>query len=661
VPRLPESTRDAVKQAIDIVSLAGEYGLQLHRSGSKFKALCPFHDDHNPSLILDPDRQSYKCWACGAGGDVLSFVQAYERVEFPEALRMLAERAGIALTPESPAGAAHATADGPSRADLRAACDWAAREFAGALAQNDEARAYLERRRISPSSVERFGLGFAPDRRDWLSARARSAGFGLAALEAAGLVSRREEGSSLTFDRFRGRLMFPIRDLLGRTIGFGGRILPSVEEKILAESGRKVAKYLNSPETPLFQKRRNLYAADLARAAARQEGWVAVVEGYTDVIAAHQVGLENVVATLGTALGDEHVGILRRLADRVVLVFDGDEAGQKAADRSLEIFLGHEVDVRVLTLPERLDPCDFLLAEGDGPFRQMVDAALDPVDFALERAAERFDFDSIDDARRAADWVLGLLVQIKPKGGMVDLKVDKALDRLASRLRIPLADVKRHLRRLRQAAARKSSASTAPEPVAAPDVSSPERARPAPAVPVALDPTERELAAILLDDPAVIALLARRITPNLLREGPIRTLMAEAFEIYAEGELPSFDRLAPRLDETTRAVAAGLNSGLEAGPLPHNIRPAARETLLPDLLAALAERDRRERLRDVDAALREVDPTANPQEYQALWRERLRLANANPTPKKPPTPTPTPTTHATASPKRPEPRNRSAS
>src|SRR5262249_37512469 len=157
----------------------------------------------------------------------------------------------------------------------------------------------------------------------------------------------------------------PIRDGLRRTVGFGGRILPRVERS-LAEQGRHVAKYLNTPETALFQKRTLLYAADLARASARKAGWVAVVEGYTDVIASHQAGLENVVGTLGTALGGDHLGGLQRLADRVVLVFDGDEAGMSAADRSLELFLGHEVDLRVLTLPTGQDPCDFLLQRGAG-------------------------------------------------------------------------------------------------------------------------------------------------------------------------------------------------------------------------------------------------------------------------------------------------------
>ncbi len=204
--------------------------------------------------------------------------------------------------------------------------------------------------------------------RGWLLGLARKQGFGMEVLEQAGLVGRGEDATGPVRERFRGRLIFPIHDDRGRAVGFGGRILPEAQRAIEAQ-GRHVAKYLNTPETTLFHKRTLLYAADLARAASRQAGWVAVVEGYTDVIAAHQVGLANVVGTLGTALGQDHLRGLRRLSERVVLVFDGDEAGQSAADRSLELFLGNELDLRVLTLPADLDPCDFLLKQGADAFR----------------------------------------------------------------------------------------------------------------------------------------------------------------------------------------------------------------------------------------------------------------------------------------------------
>ncbi|MCA1684838.1 MAG: DNA primase, partial [Planctomycetia bacterium] len=339
MPRTSEATLAAIKHAVDIVALVGE-SLTVTRAGSKFKALCPFHDDHNPSMELNPDRQSYKCWSCGAGGDVFDFVMNHERIEFPEALRMLAERAGITL--DAPASAEAAPA-GISKTELLAVNAWAESAFAEALGRSEQAREYLASRGIVGESVSRFKLGYAPGERNWLPSRAKREGFPVDLLEKAGLVVRPADAPGQVRDRFRGRVIFPIHDPKGRAIGFGGRVLPEVE-RLLAASGKRTAKYLNSPETPLFKKRQVLYAGDLARAAAREAGWVAVVEGYTDVIAAHQVGLCNVVGTLGTALGDDHVVALRRLADRVVLIFDGDDAGQNAADRSLELFLAHEVD-----------------------------------------------------------------------------------------------------------------------------------------------------------------------------------------------------------------------------------------------------------------------------------------------------------------------------
>ena len=244
--------------------------------------------------------------------------------------------------------------------------------------------------------------------RGWLLGLARRQGFGMELLEQAGLVGRADgDGAGPRAVPGPADLPDPRRPRAdGRASAAGS--CPGSNES-MAEQGRHVAKYLNTPETTLFQKRTLLYGADLARAAARQAGWVAVVEGYTDVIAAHQVGLENVVGTLGTALGEDHIGGLRRLADRVVLVFDGDEAGQSAADRSLELFLGHEVDLRVLTLPAGLDPCDFLLQRGAAAFRELVERAPDPLAYLLDRAAARFDLDSVEGSRRAAEWVLGIL------------------------------------------------------------------------------------------------------------------------------------------------------------------------------------------------------------------------------------------------------------
>jgi DNA primase len=627
VPRQSESILAAIKGAVDIVALVGEY-LPLHRAGSKFKALCPFHDDHNPSLELNPERQSFRCWSCGAGGDVFDFVKGYERVDFPEALRMLAERAGIAL--ESPS--AGSSPRGPSKADLLAVNAWAEEIFAEALGQSSEARAYVETRGIAPESVARFRLGYAPDARDWLASRARRREFSTDLLEQAGLVSRPEDAPGMVRERFRGRLMLPIHDPRGRTLGFGGRILPATE-RALADSGRNAAKYLNSSETAIFQKRRVLYGADLARSAAREAGWVAVVEGYTDVIAAHQVGLANVVGTLGTALGDDHVLALRRLADRVVLIFDGDEAGQSAADRSLEIFLGHEVDVRVLTLPSNLDPCDYLLQEGAGAFRALVDRSVDPLTFAIRRAEARFDLDSLEDSRRASEWVLSILARapVTSRAGL-DVKVGKALDSLSQRLRVPIATLDRRLKQLRREASRPAARNHPAVPEVQAEGSDAAVGPLPTARPADLDPIDRELIQVVLNEPGMIRRVISRVAVSSIRDAPLRMILQGCYDLYSEGESPTFERVALRIDDPgVRSLAAGLLQSIEPSPLNRDTRPPAPwSERLAGVLLQLDQREREDRLREIEAALRETDEVTSPDEFRALRYERLRLLNQRP-------------------------------
>ncbi len=627
MPRYSEATLAAIKHAVDIVALVGEY-LPLHRSGSKFKALCPFHDDHNPSLELNPERQSFKCWSCGAGGDVFDFVKEYERVEFPEALRMLAERAGVALEIPS-AGPA---SKGPSKTELLAVNAWAARAFAEALARSPEALEYLESRGIDRSSSERFGLGYAPEARDWLATRARRQGFDAELLERAGLVSRSPKSPGLTRERFRGRLIFPIHDFRGRTLGFGGRILPEAEAALAAQ-GKKVAKYLNSPETVLFLKRRVLYAADLARPAARESGWVAVVEGYTDVIAAHQVGLTNVVGTLGTALGDDHVIALRRLADRVVLVFDGDEAGQSAADRSLELFLGHEVDVRVLTLPANLDPCDFLLKEGPGPSVTWWSGR--SILWASRSTGPRRGSTSTrsKDRGRLRNGCWRSLPEF-PRHAMPGSTSRWPRRSIASRSGSGC--------RWRRLTAGSSSCSVPPAvrpraigvmplgggrcPAGADRRADPSLGPRRHRSPVDPNPLERAESGRPPDP---------RVAVSSIRDAPLRTILQVCYDLYGEGQTPTFERVALRLDDPeVRSLAAGLLLPIEPAPLPESVRPAPLEDRLAGVLAKLVERDWQDRLRDLAEALEETDATAHPEAYQALQREQLRVQTQRPDTKK---------------------------
>lgn len=628
VPRPSDAVKAAIKNAVDIVKLVGDYGLSLHRAGARYKAACPWHDDRHPSLEVNPDRQTFKCWVCNIGGDVFEFVQRMDRVEFPEALRTLAERAGVAL--DDPGAARRA--EGPSRADLGAVLAWAEGLFAKALDESDPARSYVEGRGLTSETAARFRLGYAPDESGWLFEEARRKGYSKDLLEKAGLATSAEDSPGRAHARFRGRLIFPIHDERGRPVGFGGRILPEAE-RAASSRGFRVAKYVNSPETALFQKRRLLYAADLARGACREAGWVAVMEGYTDVMAAHQVGLQNVVATLGTAFGDEHVPLLRRLADRACLVYDGDEAGQSAAERALEIFLGNELDVRVLSLPSNLDPCDFLLSEGADAFRTLAAEALDPLAFVLDRARARFDLDSIDGARQASEWVLGVLARVPPAtpGSAQDVALKKALDKLAFALRLPVGPLQKRLKALRPAARRKGEPkgaatvpAAAPEPAPGPSVIE---------VLLAMDPVDRELAAVVVGQPDLVASLVIRVPPSLIRDDVARMILDAAYEIHGRGEPPTCERLRDELEDPgARAVVEYLNNlqeGLERPELhPLDVVQFPIGTWadrLKGVLALFAERERLSRLQDLKQALGETDKQNEPDAYRALQLEYRRL------------------------------------
>jgi len=641
VPRHSEATTSAIKNAIDIVALAGEY-LPLRRSGTKYKALCPWHDDHNPSLELNPERQSFKCWSCGVGGDIFDFVKNIEHVDFSEALRMLADRAGIAL--ESPPPNA-SPSPGPSKSELLEVNAWAEEVFARALQNSAEVLGYVDGRGLTRQSAERFRLGYAPEDRGWLLALARRQRISMEMLEQAGLTTTSPDSPGLVRERFRGRLIFPIHDDRGRTIGFGGRILPEVERKLAGE-GKHVAKYLNGPETSLFHKRSILFAADLARTASREAGWVAVVEGYTDVIAAHQVGLCNVVGTMGTALGEDHLRALRRLADRVVLVFDGDQAGQSAADRALELFLESELDLRVLTLPPNLDPCEFLLQVGGDAFRGLAERAADPLAYLLTRAAARFDLESAEGSRRAAEWVLGIMSRVPETHHLgLEVKQAKVLDTLSHRLRVPLEALNGLRRQMRRSVSQpRPSGAPMPGKAARPaglapgsvDSSDPPAAPP-PIRQGELDRHDLELIQIALSEPAAITWLIPRLAVSALHDPPLRTLLQACYDLQNEGQSPSYENLMVRLDDpAVRALATSLiaQSALstpDPGHFPENLRPAPWRDRLEKMLIVLDKHARRARLRDLKRSLDETDRHADPDAHRAIQLEYQRLLTSGQT------------------------------
>ncbi|MFO7901322.1 MAG: DNA primase [Planctomycetota bacterium] len=397
-----DDTKERVREATDLVDLVSR-SLRLRRQGKLYVGLCPWHDDSRPSLQVNPERQSWKCWVCDVGGDVFSFVMKREGVDFRTALHILADRAGIAITSSQKRAKPGSPDD---KQTLFRATAWAEEQFHRCLLDAMEAqpaRAYLAERGISDESVQRFHLGFAPDRWQWLMDRAKTTPFSPEVLEAAGLVSRTQDGQR-RYDRFRGRLMFSIRDTEHRPIAFGGRILPG------GAGNANSPKYINSPETRLFSKSNNLYALDFVRDSLSRDPRIVVVEGYTDVIMAHQHGAKNVVAALGTALGERHVRLLQRFAEQVVLVLDGDEAGQRRTNEILELFIGAQVNLNILTLPSGLDPCDLIRQQGIEAFRRHLDQAVDALEHKVRTATTGVDIVADPDrAHHALEEILGTM------------------------------------------------------------------------------------------------------------------------------------------------------------------------------------------------------------------------------------------------------------
>jgi DNA primase len=382
---------DEIRSRADILEIVGQV-VKLKRTGENWKGLCPFHTEKTPSFTVNPKRNIYHCFGCGAGGDAFSFLMRQERVAFPEAVRTLAVRAGVAL-PD--AGQRAPEVDGKLEA-LRRAMALAAEFYTRSLWEpgGEKPRAYLEQRGVDPVVAKRFGLGYAPESWNALLGVMARQGIGEDVLVQAGLILARQNGPGF-YDRFRGRLLFPIRDVQGRVVAFGGRALSGEEPK-----------YLYSPETPLYVKGQMLYALDVARTAMRERSRAIIVEGYLDCLMAHQHGFGETVAALGTAFTPAQLGLLRRYADEVVALFDADAAGQKASTRLEEMMndvmdlqnLGWSVartggfekaghlPIRVALLPAGHDPDSLLRAEGAAALTARLDAARPLLSFVLEKA-----------------------------------------------------------------------------------------------------------------------------------------------------------------------------------------------------------------------------------------------------------------------------------
>ncbi len=534
-PAPRDDVKERVREAVDIIDVVGSY-ISLRRQGKAMTGLCPWHEDSRPSLQVNPDRQTYRCWVCDVGGDVFSFVMRMEKVEFREALEQLADRAGITL--QRVRGGLPAD----DKATLRTVMAWASDRFRDCLrsaAEAGPARDYLHARGLSPATIDRFQIGFAPQSWDWLLRQSVAAGIARDDLVRAGLVVEREDRSG-HYDRFRGRVIFPIRDPQGRCVAFGGRVLPGERPDS--------AKYINSPETPLFSKSSMLYGLDTGRDAMSASRRAIVVEGYTDCLAARQAGIDDVVAVLGTALGERHAKLLRRYADRIVLVLDGDDAGRRRANEVLEVLLAEPIDVRIARMPSGVDPCDLILEQGRDAFEALVASACDPLDYRMDEVLAGLAADAGDDAALASvESVLKALAAAAGRSGLVPsqqrLREDQVLGRLSRRFGLSREVLRSRMLEVRGPVA--AHAVPADQPWA-----------------TRLPAWDREVLEVLVGVPDSVGLIIRDVLPADVETPACRTVIETAQRLHAAGRSVALaDLLMELVDPSLQSLLVAVDEG----------------------------------------------------------------------------------------------------
>ena len=584
---IPEETIQEVLLRTDIVDVLSEYVL-LKKAGTNYKGLCPFHTEKTPSFTVNPTKGLFYCFGCQTGGNVVRFLMHHEHLAFPEAVRLLATRYGVRI-PESATRQQQDTFR--PFYDLHQAATTFLHQALLRHPAAQPARAYCRRRHITNEVATRFALGYAHSSWDTLSREMQRQGFAEDLLVRSGLVIAREQQRGV-YDRFRDRLMFPIYDRFGRPVAFGGRSLESTD-------AAPAPKYLNSPETPIFHKSRTLYGFHLAKQAIRQEQRAIIVEGYTDVIACHRHEVTHVVGTLGTALTERHVDMLRGFVKEVILVFDSDAAGGAATERGISLFLEAGVRVRIVELPEGEDPDSFLQRHGRDDFLHRVESALTFVEYLLGRAMR---FSDVRTPAGRADCVSCLLPLLRKVENHVEQWGYMTL--LAERLGVPI-EVLQRTARLR------ADHERAPR----------HEQRVVPTRPMAVfPPAEYDLLRLLLHDHRALEQVRHRISPDDFQEPVLRGLYVLLGRLTSQGEDTVLPALLEQVEnDTQHQLLAKMVTE------PAIVDDEERRKALDDYVLSLRRRRTQARLDQLKAAIREAEQGGDTVEQQRLLQEYATL------------------------------------
>ncbi len=600
--RIREEDIAEVREKTRIDDVVSSYVTLRNAGGGSMKGLCPFHDEKSPSFHVTPSRGFYHCFGCQAGGDVIKFVMEMDGLGFTETVERLAEKVGVRLRYED--GGAPRPATGPHRPRLIEAHKQAAAWYAEQLATPEAlaARQFLDSRGFDSEAATTFGVGFSPRGGEDLLRYLRQRDFTDEELVTSGLVGQSGRG---LYDRFRGRLMWPIRDSSGDTIGFGARRI--------FDDDRIEAKYLNTSDSPIYKKSQVLYGIDLARREIARASQAVIVEGYTDVMACHLAGVKTAVATCGTAFGDDHARVIRRLLHdhdefrgEVIFTFDGDEAGQKAALRAFEgdqIFAGQTY---VAVEPGGLDPCDLRLQQGDAEVRELVARRVPLYRFVLANVVQRYDLDRADGRVDAMREAAKLVTAIRDRS-----KVDAFSRELAGMLGIEPADVQREVRR----AAQKGIA----------DQPSPAASTRAAELPDPRDPRlmlERESLKLVVQHPDVVGRLAKDLDGEDFTHGAYRALWAG---IQAAGGPVAADAhwASTLRDAQSDERLQSLISALAVEPLLSDKQPDA--AYVSQHVLRLRELTAMRRIADLKSRLQRTNPVEHATDYNRMFGELVAL------------------------------------
>lgn len=577
---LPADIKDEIRRRVDLVDLVGGH-VTLKKAGRYYKGLCPFHQEKTPSFYVDREKGLWHCYGCQKGGDIFSFVMETGNLAFNEAVEVLARRAGVQLE-RSPEAAKQASERDRMYRALEAAAVFFREQLAHPI-RGKAAREYMERRGVDAPAAERFRLGCAPNAWDELLRGLGNKGFPPALLEKAGLAQLRQAGDG-HFDLFRHRLMFPIVDLQDRVVGFGGRALDGSEPK-----------YLNSRETPVFAKGRTLYALNWARDEIRKQDEIVVVEGNMDVLTAHQFGITNAVASLGTALTAEQVLTMKRLAARAVIVYDADAAGQAAMERAMALFEEADLPVRVAVLPAG-DPDEFLRKQGAEAFRRLVERALPVFEYQMATAAARHDTAAVEGKVRIVDELIPALAAV-----LNPVRQAEYIRLLAERFAVSEDAVRQRLRRQRRGS---RAAGTAPEAV----VADADRAR---------RQAERLLLHLMVHETTWRVPIAERLTADDFAD-PVHQALARALFAAPRGEAEAVR--ATIEDEGAERLLLGLL--FEDQPVVEK----DRERAVRDAVAYIVERQPAARARDaLEKAIAAAQASGDVEQVRRLQAEYLNL------------------------------------